>query len=168
MLNLYLINIQVLKKIINEIRFFAMTPEEFKSSSLLSLSGIISENEWVAIYQNINYPDSNWPKPINLSSSRESRQSSLSSGSSQIQCLRLVRNYSVVLLEPSTDLKVSLTVDEDVMITGIVIAPIFKCVNYATLCHYSFLNIIFFYSAQKGLVTKIYNSSATCIKQRIH
>jgi len=104
-----------------------MTSEEFASTPVLS--GILSEKECLHIYQNINNPGS-WPMPTDLSYSRKSRKSSLFSGSSQMQCLRLFEKKSFVALEPSSPFDVSLSVDKDVRITGIVIAPLFKYVIF--------------------------------------
>jgi len=114
---------------INEIRFLIMTSEEFSSSPVLS--GILSEKECLAIYQNINNPDS-WPLPINLSSSRESRQSSLSSGSGGIRCLRRIENETRFLFEPNENIRVRLTADKDVMITGLIIANATPLSKFAT------------------------------------
>ncbi len=110
----------------HDIRFLTMKSEEFSSSPVLS--GMLTENECLALYQNINNPDSNWPIPIDLSSSRKPRKSSLESGPTEIRCLRKFEHRTFMILKPSDNLEVSLTVDKDVMITGIIIAPLYKYV----------------------------------------
>ena len=129
----------MLKEIIREIRFLAMTPAQFSSSTVLS--GILTDNECLAIYQNLINPDS-WPIPLDLSSNRKQRQSSsLSSSLSKIRCLRQVENDAVVLLEPNDYIEVSFTADKDVMITGIIIANIAPLSEYVII---HFLKIIIF------------------------
>lgn len=124
----------MLKEIINEIRFLIMKPEEFSSSPVHS--GILAETEWAAILVHLNNPDSSLPMPFHLSTSRNQRQTtSFAAGSNEIQCLRVITNETLVPLDPSFHSYVSVTVDKNVMITGIVIADtaLTKCV---TLCYY--------------------------------
>jgi len=115
-----------------------MTSEEFASSPVHS--GILTENEWAAIFVHLNNPDSSRPMPIYLSSNRNQRQSSCvvvsnSVLSSKLYCLREVHNETRVLLEPSVDYSTALSVDKDVMITGIILADT-NLSKYVAICQY--------------------------------
>ena len=115
-----------------------MTSEEFASSPVHS--GILTENEWAAIFVHLNNPDSSRPMPVYLSSSRNQRHKSsislvLKAILGKINCLREVQNETRVLLEPSVDYSTTtLRVDKDVMITGIVLADT-ALSKYVNICH---------------------------------
>ena len=129
----------MLKKIIYKIRFLAMSSEEFASSPVHS--GILTEYECLGVFVHLNNPDSSRPIPIFLSSSRNQRQSSYSASESDLietYCLRHVENETRALLAPSNNLKITLTADKDVVITGIVIADT-ALSTYMTKYYYNFI-----------------------------
>lgn len=104
----------MLNEIIYEIRFYTMTSEEFSSSP--ALSGILTERECMSIFMNINNPGS-WPEPARLSTSRTPRRN-------EIRCLRQIENERRVLLQAKDVMIMNFTADQDVMIKGIIIAPL--------------------------------------------
>lgn len=114
----------MLKEIINQIHFLTMTSEEFASSPVHS--GVLTENEWAAILVHLNNPDSSLPMPklpIHLSTNRNQRQSrKVVSRSNEIRCLREITNETRVLLDSSFFSYATVTVDKNVMVTGIIIA----------------------------------------------
>jgi len=98
-----------------------MTPEEFASSPVHS--GVLTENEWATILVHLNNPDSSLPMPIHLSTNRNQRQNkSVASRSNEIQCLREITNETRVLLDSSFFFYATVTVDKNVVVTGIIIA----------------------------------------------
>ena len=99
-----------------------MTLEEF--SSLPLHSGILTENERSAILDHLKNQDNCiTPMPSHLSNSRKQRQSrSFASHPNEIRYLRRITNEKSCLLCPIVYHSVSLTVDKNIMITGIVLA----------------------------------------------
>jgi len=102
---------------IREIRFLAMTPAQFSSSTVLS--GILTDNECLAIYQNLINPDS-WPMPVHLSSRRHQRRNTKLTSS--FYCFREIENETRILMKPFVGSVITLTVDKNVMITGIILS----------------------------------------------
>ena len=128
--------------VLSEIRFLSMTSGEFATSPVLS--GILSQEECMAIFMNLNNPGS-WTFPLNLSACKTPRRQASSTFSSSIElrnggrstnnigicCLLQIDNESLYHIEPSVNFITSFTVDNAVIIKGIVIAPLLVLDEYA-------------------------------------
>jgi len=123
----------MLGDIIGEIRFLSMKPEEFASSPVLT--GVLTEIECLAIYQNISNPRS-LPMPHHLSSCRKqirgtssttSFSPEMNSGGSTIDnteffyCTRMIKNEIFLQKRGRDDLAAEFTANRTINIKGIIL-----------------------------------------------
>jgi len=109
-----------------------MTSEDFASSPVLS--GILNEKECMAIFMNLNNPDNIWPMPVGLSPSKNQRRASVFSSGSNSRatgptrkmccCLRQIENETHFIKEPFDDFLTIITIDQSIILEGVVIAEI--------------------------------------------
>ena len=133
----------MLGEIIDAVRFLVMKPEEFASSP--ALSGILTNEECMAIVVNSFNNPSSLPMPLHLSSCRNQRRSfssrrengGRSSINDGIYCLRMVQDERLDLADrPNHPMSISFVVDQAIIFKGVVLSGI-------VLAEYEFFVFVF-------------------------
>lgn len=101
-----------------------MKPEEFVSSPIIS--GILSEEESIAVLKNLKNPGSR-PMPLNLSSCKTQR------GRATNYCFRPIVSRNTCHQEASVYSITDLTVDQDIFIRGLVFEEMLVIYKYVSI-----------------------------------